>query len=201
MKKKLFIAIMILCVSFGLLAGCGGPKPEETVNDFLTSIKNGDYKKAITYVHLSSSDQEFNLKNFNEDNDGINGKVLFKALASNYKFEKPVVVSTNDNSAKVKVKITSVDMQMAITKALGEVMPMAFASAFSESENSDDEMTKLMETTLVKDMTDKNATMSTREVTLNLKKDKDGNYKIVSDNNLMEAVMANADALNKMFNE
>ncbi len=34
--------------------------------------------------------------------------------------------------------------------------------------------------------------MATREVTLNLKKDKDGDYKIVADDNLKEVLFANA---------
>lgn len=56
-----------------------------------------------------------------------------------------------------------------------------------------------MTTTLVKNLSDKDAVMATREVTLNLKKDKDGNYKIVSDENLQEALLANSKSIDKMF--
>ena len=40
-----------------------------------------------------------------------------------------------------------------------------------------------------------------REIILNLKKDKNGDYKIVSDENLMEAVLANASTVDQMFSE
>lgn len=56
-----------------------------------------------------------------------------------------------------------------------------------------------MTTTLVKNLSDKDAVMATREVTLNLKEDKDGNYKIVSDENLQEALLANSKSIDKMF--
>ena len=65
----------------------------------------------------------------------------------------------------------------------------------------DKAMEKMMETTLIKHLTDEDASMATREVTLNLKKDKEGEYKIVSDENLMEAVMANAGTIDEMFGE
>ena len=48
-------------------------------------------------------------------------------------------------------------------------------------------------------LADKDAAMATREVTLNLKKDKDGDYKIVADDNLKEVLFANAKSLEKMF--
>lgn len=57
-------------------------------------------------------------------------------------------------------------------------------------------MEQMMTTTLVKNLSDKDAAMATREVTLNLKKDKDGNYKIVSDENLQEALLANSKSIN-----
>lgn len=60
-------------------------------------------------------------------------------------------------------------------------------------------MEQMMTTTLVKNLSDKDAAMATREVTLNLKKDKDGNYKIVSDENLQEALLANSKSIDKMF--
>lgn len=198
---KLVRGLIVAGLAIGVLAGCGAPKPTDSVNSFMTAFKDGDYKKASSYIADNGTSKGYNFKTMNEKSpDGIDGKVLFKALASKYKFEKPVEVSNNSNTAKVKVKVTSIDMQIAMTRAMGEVMPMAFASAFSEDqEKTDKQMQQLMETTLVKDLTDKNATMATRDVTLNLKKDKDGNYKIIPDKNLEEAVMANASALDKMF--
>ena len=97
------------------------------------------------------------------------------------------------------MKITSADLSVAVTKAVGEVMPMAFASAFSEDKEQSEKRSKTMTSTIIKNLTDKDAAMATREVTLNLKKDKDGDYKIVADDNLKEVLFANAKSLEKMF--
>ncbi|PFJ17584.1 hypothetical protein COD67_01860 [Bacillus cereus] len=83
-----------------------------------------------------------------------------------------------------------------VGQRLGEVMPMAFASAFSEDKEQSE---KTMTSAVIKHLSDKDATMATREVTLNLKKDKDDDYKIVSDNNLKEVLFANVKSLERMF--
>jgi len=196
--KKLLTLIMVVGLSIGVLAGCSNPK--DTVQEFLTAIQKGDFEKASTFVENKDKGYEFG--KLNETTDGVDGKAIFNAIVKNYKFEKPEEVSKKDDTAKVKVKITSVDMSVAVTKTIGEVMPMAFASAFSEDqEKSDKMMEQMMMSTLIKNLSDKDATMATREVTLNLKKDKDGNYKIISDESLEEALLANAKAVDKMFGE
>ncbi|PEA54892.1 hypothetical protein CON64_10645 [Bacillus pseudomycoides] len=193
-KSLTFVVMVGLLMS--VLTGCSNPK--DTVQEFLTVIQKGDFEKASTFVY--ASDKGYDFSKLNKKEDGIEGKAVFNAIVKNYKFEKPEQVSKEDDKAKVKVKITSVDMAVATTKTIGEIMPMAFASAFSENkEQSEKAMDQMMTTTLVKNLSDKDAAMATREVTLNLKKDKDGNYKIVSDENLQEALLANSKSIDKMF--
>ncbi len=200
--KKFITGFIVFGFTISLLAGCGSPKPADTVNDFLTAIKEADYKKAITYVDTNKKGDLDFPEVTKKGEGGFDGEKAFNAITKSYKFEEPVEVSKKGDKAKVKVKITSVDMQIAMSQTISEVMPMAFASAFSEDqEKTDKKMEKLMEGTLLKNLSPKNATMATREVTLNLKKDKDGNYKIVSDDQLMEAIFANAKDLDEMFNE
>ncbi|WP_459502066.1 hypothetical protein [Bacillus sp. C1] len=198
MKKvfKSLTLVMMIGLVMSVLTGCSNP--DDTVQEFLTTVKNGDFKKANTFVYESKDGYDFN--NLNKEQDGIDGKQIFSAIVKNYKFEKPEQVSKKDDTAKVKVKITSVDMAIATTKTIGEVMPMAFASAFSDNKDqSEKAMEQMMTTNLVKNLSDKDAAMATREVTLNLKKDKEGNYKIVSDENLQEALLANSKSIDKMF--
>ena len=56
-----------------------------------------------------------------------------------------------------------------------------------------------MTSAIIKHLSDKDAIMATRKVTLNLKKNKDGDYKIVADDNLKEVLFANAKSLKQMF--
>ncbi|MFE6136578.1 hypothetical protein [Bacillus sp. NPDC057893] len=191
--KKLLLLMMVVGLTVGVLAGCANPK--DTAKEFLTAIQKGDLEKARTFVE---SDKEFS--KLNEKTDDADGKAMLSAITKNFKFEKIEEVSKKDDKAEVKVKVTSVDLSVAVTKAMGEVMPMAFASAFSENkEQSEKEIEKLMTSTIIKNLSDKEAAMATREVTLNLKKDKDGDYKIVADDNLQELLFANAKSLEKMF--
>ncbi|MGE7882267.1 hypothetical protein [Bacillus sp. NPDC094077] len=191
--KKLLLLIMVVGLTVGVLAGCANPK--DTVEEFLTAVQKGDVEKARTFVE---SDKEFS--KLNEKTDDAEAKAMLSAITKNFKFEKLEEVSKNDDKAEVKVKITSVDLSVAVTKAMGEVMPMAFASAFSEDkEQSEKAIEKTMTSAVIKHLSDKEATMATREVTLNLKKDKDGDYKIVADDNLKEVLFANVKSLEKMF--
>ncbi|EJQ53506.1 Uncharacterized protein BWINRASL_01151 [Bacillus mycoides] len=193
--KKLLLLMMVVGLTVGVLAGCANPK--DSVEEFLTAIQKDDLEKARTFVE---SDKEFS--KLNEKTDDADGKAMLSAITKGFKFEKLEEVSKKDDKAEVKVKVTSVDLSVAVTKAMGEVMPMAFASAFSENkEQSEKEIEKLMTSTIIKNLSDKEAAMATREVTLNLKKDKDGDYKIVADDNLQELLFANAKSLEKMFGE
>ncbi|QWH16706.1 hypothetical protein EXW62_06225 [Bacillus mycoides] len=191
--KKLLLLMMVVGLTVGVLAGCANPK--DTAEEFLTAIQKGDLEKARTFVE---SDKEFS--KLNEKTDDADGKEMLSAITKSFKFEKLEEVSKKDDKAEVKVKVTSVDLSIAVTKAMGEVMPMAFASAFSEDkEQSEKTIEKTMTSTIIKNLADKEAAMATREVTLNLKKDKDGDYKIVADDNLQELLFANAKSLEKMF--
>ncbi|MGE6597860.1 hypothetical protein [Bacillus proteolyticus] len=191
--KKLLLLMMVVGLTVGVLAGCANPK--DTVEEFLTAMQKGDVEKARTFV---ISDKEFG--KLNEKTDDAEAKAMLNAIMKNFKFEKLEEVSKKDDKAEVKVKVTSVDLSVAVTKAMGEVMPMAFASAFSEDkERSEKAIEKMMTSAIIKHLSDKDAIMATREVTLNLKKDKDGDYKIVADDNLQELLFANAKSLEKMF--
>ncbi|WP_212936935.1 hypothetical protein [Bacillus hominis] len=191
--KKVLLLMMVVGLTVGVLAGCANPK--DSVEEFLTAIQKDDLEKARTFVE---SDKEFS--KLNEKTDDADGKAMLSAITKGFKFEKLEEVSKKDDKAEVKVKVTSVDLSVAVTKAMGEVMPMAFASAFSEGkEQSEKTIEKTMTSTIIKNLADKDAAMATREVTLNLKKDKDGDYKIVADDNLQELLFANAKSLEKMF--
>ncbi|MEJ9260109.1 hypothetical protein P4517_15635 [Bacillus thuringiensis] len=181
--KRLLLLMMVVGLTAVVLAGCANPK--DTTEEFLTAIQKGDVEKARTFVE---SDKEFN--KLNEKTDDAEAKAMLSAITKNFKFEKLEEVSKKDDKAEVKVKITSADLSVAVTKAVGEVMPMA---------QSEKAIEKTMTSTIIKNLTDKDAAMATREVTLNLKKDKDGDYKIVADDNLKEVLFANAKSLEKMF--
>jgi hypothetical protein len=190
-KIKGLAVATIAALSIGLLAGCGAPKPEDTVKGYLKAVQDADYEKISSYIDDPENSKE--IQKFNETQDGIDGEKLLIALSEKYEYKNIETVSSDDESAKVKVEITSADMGEVALDAIGDMFMLAF------SDIPEEELDKKLMDKLVKGLTDEDGPMSTREVTLNLKKDKEGNFKIVSDDNLTESLIANAKDLENMF--
>ncbi|WP_121613438.1 DUF5105 domain-containing protein [Mesobacillus foraminis] len=204
MKKQLIAGMMIVGLSLTALTGCFAPKPTATVEDFMTAIQEKDFEKAATFVDPKGS-EDFDFKSMSEEAEAIDGfdpQVVFDGISNGYKFENPEEVKNEGDTAQVKVKVTSIDFAAVMTSVMGEVMPMAFGMAFSEDEAAAEKaMDKMMMTSLKKHLNAEDASMATRTVTLNLKKDKDGEYKILSDDQLMDAVLANASEIEEIFGQ
>lgn len=201
MVKKKVMNLMFVGLITGLLAGCGSDNPSSTVDEFLTAIQKNDFEKAGTYVQGGTesltTDQESG-----EVADEELAMTVFENISKSYDFENPEEVSVDGDSAVIKTEITSLDMGSVMTSTMAEIMPLAFASAFEEetpeSEKAFEEMT---EKAMVKYMSEEDAPLVTRSVELNLEKDEEGNYKIVDDENLDEAIFANMSQLEDMFSE
>lgn len=190
-KVASFIVIGILIV---ILSGCGAPKATETVDGFLSSFQSGDFEKASTFVEggLESIESTPGNEEFGDE--------MLNIIAEKFKFKKPVEISADEKKAEVEVEITSIDVGVAMTATISEVMPMAFASAFSEqTEESEKAMEELMEKTAKKHLSDENAAMTTQTVKLNLTLDKEGNYKIIPDENLEKVILPNLDSVENIF--
>lgn len=201
MRKKKLVSLMFIGLITGLLTACGSENPDATVDDFLIAIQKNDFEKAGSYVQGGTesltTDQEAA-----EEADEELAMTLFENISKNYDFGKTEEVSTDGEKAVVKTEITSLDMGSVMTSTMAEIMPLAFASAFDEqtpeSEKAFEEMT---EKTMIKYMTAEDAPLVTRSVEFNLEKDDEGNFKILDDENLEEAVFANISQLEDMFSE
>lgn len=185
----------------GLLAGCGSDNPSATVDEFLTAIQKNDFEKAGSYVQGGTESLTTNEESGEEADEEL-AMTVFENISKDYDFESPEEVSAEGDKAVIKTEITSIDMGSVMTSTMAEIMPLAFASAFEEetpeSEKAFEEMT---EKAMVKYMTAEDAPLVTRSVELNLEKDDEGNYMIVDDENLDEAIFANMSQLEDMFSE
>ncbi|MDM5338490.1 DUF4878 domain-containing protein [Fictibacillus enclensis] len=192
--KKFFSVLLIGCLSAGLV-GCGNNSPEDAANGFLKSFRDGEFKEASTYV------DEGSINDIAKDKtDEELAEKMMKSISNRFTYTDVKELSTSGDRAKVSAKITSPDVGTAMTEAIAKVMPIAFASAFDESsKKSDQAMENLMVKTVVKKLEDKDSQTVTRTVKLNLKKDKEGNYKLVADKQLEEVVFANMKDLNDLF--
>ncbi|WP_176294598.1 hypothetical protein [Planococcus glaciei] len=198
MKKRNLVAVLLSTVVLGALTGCGAENPSATVDDFLTAIQKNDLEKAGTFVKGGTE----SLTTDQDATDEELAKTMLENISKNYDFEKLEEVSTNDDKAVVKAEITSLDMGSVMTSTMAEIMPLALASAFDENASDSDKVFEEMtEKIMIKYMTEEDAALATRTVEFNLEKDDEGEFKIVDDENLTEAVFANISQLEDMFSE
>lgn len=183
MRKPSIVVLLVLSMSI-FVAGCFGASPETVTQDFLTAFKASDFEKAASYaVTQNASKIETDMA---KDEDG---ERIGKLILSNTSYEVGKAVKEGDK-AKVSVKVTAVDMVRIATKAMSELMPLAFAAAFSETDNN--EMDAMMNQYLENSILDPQAPKVTTDVNVNLVKTNNG-WKIAEDNDdLFNAITGNA---------
>lgn len=184
----------MLCVVLALsLVGCGTPSPDSVVKKFLLALQQGDLEIAGQYLEANTSND------FAEDITNVEpeDEEMQKALFSKLQYE---IISSNieGDNAKVKTKITSLDLVKITSSVMAEIMPLAFASAFSEDSN-DEKLNELTEHYFNSAVLDPEAPTTTKIVTITLNKN-EGAWIIVPDDELMNGVIGNISILEDLFN-
>lgn len=196
MKKVLFSFVLLLCF---VLAGCGAAEPTDVVNNFMKAVQNDDWEKALTYIEPES--WETNLSDLGNEDEEFTKKI-FSAISKSVEYKSVEEKSIDGDNATVTMNVTSIDFSAVATSTMSEVMPIAFGLAFSDDKAAADKQIKeLTETTILKNLTAEDATLATRDVTINLKKSEDGDYLIVADENLIDVLLANANKLGSFFGD
>lgn len=183
MKKVLSTMGLLLLTSI-LMVGCGAPKPKDTVKDFFTAFKDSDLKKANTYVK-----GDIHLPGESGNGDKVENEKGLKAIAKRFSFKEPKTVSSAKDKAVVSAKVTSVDVSDATKKVIEELKPQLNSLQDLDEVEFDEKANEL----LIQKLADKNIDLVTRTVKLNLKKNKDGEYQIINDDQLMDVFFANKD--------
>ncbi|KGR77755.1 DUF4878 domain-containing protein [Ureibacillus manganicus] len=202
MKK--FISLFSLGLTAMILTACGGQeasKPVDVVTAFLESVQAGDLEKASTYISKENTSEEFDFTGLKEGNEDPATAALVQGISNNYQFKTPTETAIDENNAEVTVEITSLDFAAAMGTAMQEILGVAFELAAKDQ--TEEEYNKAMDEKsteiLSNAMTSKDAEMITRDVTLTLTKNNEGQFKIVSNEQLMEAVLGNAKEVEEMF--
>ena len=152
---------------------------------------------------MTEDSKPFKFDELNEDMEGMDSEEFLKALSSKYDYETPEEVSSEGDTAKVRAEITSVDFAEAFTATMEDVIAEAMTMAESDmdSAEAEAEFEKMMWDTLNEKLNDEDAKTATRDITFNLEKNEDGEYKIIADENFQEAMIANIDSLEETFSE
>jgi Asp-tRNA(Asn)/Glu-tRNA(Gln) amidotransferase B subunit len=165
-----------------ITACSAGPSPTDVSKGFLGALKESNFEKAGSYVAKSDT-SEIKAKIPENSEEKVS-----KLMLSKFAYE--VGESTVDgDKATVKVKITSLDMVQIASNIMRDMIPLAFATSFSNSENKN--MDNLMEQQMLNRMSDPNAPRATTETIINLTKTKEG-WKIGQGNDeLFNAITGN----------
>ncbi|WP_338472628.1 hypothetical protein R4Z10_07780 [Niallia sp. XMNu-256] len=169
------------------LVGCG-QKPTSIVEDFFKSFQSSNLEKASSYVQGGLDDIKTEELGINE----ATADEIIKGIVKDFKYEDVKEVSVSDEKAEVEAKVTSVDVNALFTETIGEVMPQLFGIAFTNPEGGEDVATDMIFDALKNNLNEEDVKLVTRTVTLNLEKDTEGDYKIINDEKLQEAIFANS---------
>lgn len=192
MKTKLIWVVLIVFMVG--TAGCDLlASPEKTVDKYLAAVEKMDMDTASNYVkeQATTSTGQSNINNDPE------GEQILRAITQ--KMSHKIISSTKTgNTAQVVTSITSPDLLRIVSSVMSDLLPMAFASAFSEG-SDDDNMDQLTQQYFMNALTDPNIPLTTQEVKINLIQE-NGKWLILADDNLTNALTGNLGKLADAFN-
>lgn len=134
--KKIIALILSLTLCFSL-TGCGSPSPTKITTTFLDAVKAQD-AASVEKVYLGDSDdvntsdeivdEDTSEESETEIEQKLGTAMEEKLFAFDYEVSNEVI---DGDKATVDVTITTYDMGMATTSALGEYMSQAIGLAFA----------------------------------------------------------------------
>ncbi len=193
---KILIAVVVVALGIGgYLYKEGNPfiTPKTVADNFLLAVEKTDFQTAGQYA-VQNNDIAAKLDKANSPE----GEKIVKAVFP--KVSHKIISSTQSgDTAQVVASITSPDLLRIVSSVLGQLMPVAFASAFSEKPEAEN-MDLLAEQYFMNAITDPNVPMTTNEVTINLTK-KDGKWLIVPNDDLVNALTGNIGELALLGNK
>lgn len=180
MKNRLLAGIMV-CFLLLVVAGCTGPKPEESVKACLDAMIKADFTKAAEYVNGGSAEEMLQAP----EGNGEEGEALITTLVARITYELGES-SVSGNNATVAAKITAPDMMTITGTVMANTMDAAFAMVFSGS-GSEDAISDMFISAYQEAIEAADAPMTTTDVRINLTKS-GGKWLINSDEELGNAL-------------
>lgn len=166
--KKIFALILSLTLCFSL-TGCGSPSPTKVTTTFLEAVKAQDVA-SVEKVYLGNSDDVNASDEIVDEDDSEEPKteteqklwdtINEKLFVFDYDVANEVI---DGDKATVDVTITTYDLGMATTSALGEYMSQAIGLAFAGA--SEEQMENLSMTLFIDKisaLTEKNYTKTVK---------------------------------------
>lgn len=180
-QKIMYLILGLSCIF--LLIGCNqNKKAETTVNNMLTAFKNLDFEEVKKYVNLediTSSSQIDSTENYLLVMEAISGNLSYEIISSE---------EIDSNNVTVKTKITVIDIKPVLRDFFGKALEYFIANAFISPQPTEEEIDKKMEEFLVECVSKPDLATVTNEIDINVVKNENNEWKIESDETLINAL-------------
>ena len=191
MKKRIMAGLLCLLLLI-VLVGCGEETPESVVNNFLSNYQLKDFETSLAYLEGNS----FKISSLNnEDKQALQ---LFQEIGSKMEYKNVELKSSTEDTAVVTAEITNIDTALIFSDIMKDLLVSSLATAFLDDSNENLNNDTLFYDKFLDAL--KNPDLTTKEfkVSINLKKI-DGQWKIISDDEFVNAITGNLAKVVKDF--
>jgi len=183
-KTILFLTLSIVMLS---LIGCSSAKPDASVKGLLDSIKKLDFNTAQTFIKSDSPQEQFKY-------DSPEQEKIVKAIFDKISYE--IVSTTKEgDTAKVKTKVTSIDMPRTSSKLMSDMMSLILAQSLSDNKVDEAKQTEMITQSFINALNDPNVAKTTTEVDIELVKE-GKKWLVVPNDELLDAITGNISKMN-----
>lgn len=181
---KIIAAVLAALTLTMCLSACGSAKtPEAAVEGLFDALKDQNMVEAAKYVDLES------IENLISDKSKLDDAQMFlKEIGKKLEYEIISSEEVDENTAKVKAKVTSIDMAAVMKNYITKGMQYSISSVFGSGVATDEENEKYMEELFMECMSDESVGTVTNEIDITVQK-QDGNWKVNADNTFNDALL------------
>ena len=180
-QKIMCLILWLFCIF--LLIGCDqSKKAETTVNNMLTAFKNLDFEEVKKYVNLED------ITSSSQIDSTENSLLVMEAISGNLSYEIVSSQEIDSSNVTVKTKITVIDIKSVLRDFFGKALEYSLANAFISPQPTEEEIDKKMEELLVECVSKPDLATVTNEIDINVVKNENNEWKITSDETLINAL-------------
>lgn len=175
------LAALILTMAF---SACGSAKtPENAVEGLFDALKDQNLIEAAKYVDLESIEDLIADKSKVED-----AQAFLKEIGKKLDYEIVSCEEVDENTAKVRTKVTSIDMAEVMKEYITQGMQYSLSSVLGSGVATDEENQEYMEKLFMECLTKEGIGTVTNEIDVTVVK-QDGKWKVNADNTFNDAVL------------